>query len=214
MTFGASGCSDRGDLGRHSPSLVSKVYTGTLAKAKDYLGEDVDADLPLTAAEDALRSRSQDMQSIRYSGVISQIVRAPGGDGFSRVAAMTQDLRVDRQRFASFVEAAGKVMQIDNARRTRLKGLDALTARRQSSMVAERREINDKLIRNSVRAMRERSDNYRQNLQLLPVELPNVPLTELQTAHDDFHEDVVRFHAKIDQRAHGQLGRNAKVSLK
>lgn len=208
------GCSDQGDLGRHSPSLVSQTYTGALNKTKIFLGEDEDYDLPLTAAEDALRTRARDMQSIRYAGIVGQIIPARNGDGFLHVAAIMRDVEVDRQRFKRFGEAARKTMHIDDVRHERLAGLDALTARRQFSVATARRGENNRLIRSGGRAMRKRSRRYRQVLERLPVEYPQVPLASLQAVHEDFHEDVVRFHAEIDQHAHMQLGRPARASLK
>jgi hypothetical protein len=202
------GCSDRGDLGRHSPSLVTKTYTGAFSKAREFLRVDDDYDLPLTAAEDALRSRAEDLQAISYAGVLAEIVRPPGSDGFSRVEAIVQDVRVDRKRFAGFVEAARQVMLIDDRRHTLLKGLDALTARRQYGIAVKRRGQNNQLIRDGVRTMRERSKNYAETLKYLPVEWPDVPLARLQDAYEDFHEDVVRFHAEIDQKAHMKLGKS------
>ena len=213
MALGFSGCSDKGDLGRHSPSLLSKTYTGTLARAKEYLGED-HYDLPLTAAEDALRSRVRDIQSFASSGVITQIVRARSGDGFSYIEALTQDLKVDRQRFSEFIEAARKTMQIDDARDVRLQGLDAITARRQLAVVMKRRQRNDLLIRNGVRAMRLRSDDYQKTLRQLPVEYPDIPLEGIEAVYELFHEDVVRFHGEIDQHAHKRLGRSHRAALK
>ncbi len=209
-----TGCSDRGDLGRHSPSLISKTYTSTLAKAYEVLGEPEDYDLPLTAAEDALRLRAQDMASMGTSGVISQIVRPLHGDGFSRVEAITEDLKVERQRFGRFVEAARQVMRIDQARARVLEGLDAIAARRQKSVAVERRGRNDQIIRQSVRTMRERSLDYQELLKALPVEYPDVPLRELQNAYEAFHEDVVRFHAEIDKYAYMKLGRGRQKSYK
>ena len=210
----AGGCSDRGDLGRHSPSLVSKTYSSSLAKAKALLRQDEDYDLPLSAAEDALRSRAQDLQSIRYGGVVSQIIRPKSGDGYARVSAITQDLKVERQRFSLFVVAARKVMQIDEARKSRLTGLDALTARQQSAIAKRRRAANDRLIRNGVRSMRERSDEYRLVVRRLPVERPQIPTEELQVAYEELREDVVQFHAEIDHHAHVRLGAKSAGSYK
>ncbi len=211
---GLAGCSDRGDLGRSSPSLISQTYTGGYNKARQWLGEEEDYDLPLTAAEDALRMRARDMEAIRYVGVASHVAKSYTGDGYAQVAALTQELKVDRQRFADFVEAARKVMQIDAARSRRLQGLDALTTRRQLSVSLRRRGLNDRLIRNGVRAMRFRTKAYKKLLRQLPVERPEVPLTELRQAYEDFQEDVVRFHGEIDQRAHNRLGRTASTSFK
>jgi len=211
---GLAACSDRGDLGRSSPSLISKTYTGGLNQARQWLGEEEDYDLPLTAAEDALRKRADDMEAIRYIGVASRVVKTYTGDGYSHVSALTQDLHVDRQRFADFIAAARTVMQIDEARNRRLQGLDALTARRQLSVSLRRRGLNDRLIRNGVRAMRFRARAYKKLLQQLPVEWPQVPLNELQDAYEEFHEDVVRFHGEIDQRAHNRLGQKLSSSYK
>ena len=213
LLFGIGGCSDQGDLGRHSPSLLSKTYTSSLVRAKEFLGED-HYELPLTAAEDALRSRTGDIQSVTSGGVISQIVRPLSGDGYSYVAAIIQDLKVDRQRFDGFTQAARKVMQIDDARAERLSGLDAITARRQRALVEKRRGRNDLLIRNGVRAMRLRSDDYQKNLKQLPIEYPDVPLEEIEEAFELLHEDVVRFHGEIDQHAHQRLGKSGRASLK
>ncbi len=210
LPLSLGGCSDQGDLGRHSPSLISTTTTASLNKVRRLLGEEEDYDLPFTAAEDALRSRARDMLAVRYAGLVSQTVPALHGDGFLRVAAIIEDLKVDRQRFAGFVQAARKVMQIDEARYERLAGLDALTARRQASVARKRRARNDELIRNGVRGMRERSLRYRQFMTRLPVEYPDVPLDELQAAFEEFHEDVVRFHAQIDRRAHRLLGTSSR----
>ena len=212
-TLALAACSDRGDLGRHSPSLISRTWTGSLDRARLFLGREEDYDLPLTAAEDALRIRARDMQAISYSGLISQVIPARSGDGFYRVQALIEDLKVERQRFDRFCVAARKVMKIDDARRERLAGLDALTARRQQAVARERRGENDRLIRNAIRLMRRRSGKYRQLLARLPVELPQVPLAELQGAHEAFHEEIVRCHAMIDQHAHRWLGRS-RLSLK
>ncbi len=212
IAFGFSGCSDRGDYGRPDPSLLSKTYTSSIASARHYLGEEQEYDLPLTASEDALRSRALDMASIQYAGVAALVILPRTGDGFSYVAAITQDVKVDHQRFSSFVEAARKVMLIDEARADRLMGLDALTARRQDFAATQRRGRNNLLIREGVRAMRERSAQYRTLLVQLPVERPEVPLLELQTAYDRFHEEVVLFHGEIDQRAHMKLGQTGKIS--
>ncbi len=214
MAFGIAGCTDQGDYGRHDPSLFSKTYTSSIASARHYLGEEQDYDLPLTASEDALRTRAYDMASIQMIGVAAEIIPARDGDGFARVAAIIEDVKVDHQRFLRFVEAARKVMAIDEARAIRLKGLDALTARRQSFAANERRGRNDLLIRDGVRAMRERSTKYRELLVQLPVERPEVPLGELQSAYDRFHEEVVLFHGEIDQRAHLQLGESRRKSMK
>lgn len=214
MAFSVAGCSDQGDYGRHDPSLFSKTYTSSMGSVRHYLGEEQDYDLPLTASEDALRTRALDMASIQYVGVAAQIIPAHNGDGFSHVAAIIEDVKVDHQRFSRFAEAAKKVMAIDEARAARLKGLDALTARRQSSAADERRGRNNLLIRDGVRAMRERSTDYRELLVQLPVERPQVPLGELQSAYDAFHEEVVLFHGEIDQRAHMRLGQNGKPSVK
>ena len=214
IAFGVTGCSDQGDYGRHDPSLFSKTYTSSIASARHYLGEERDYDLPLTASEDALRTRALDMAAIQYIGIAAQIIPSPDGDGFSHVAAIIEDVKVDHQRFSSFVEAARKVMQIDEARADRLHGLDALTARRQSTAATERRGRNNQLMRDGVRTMRERSKTYRELLVQLPVERPDVPLGELQTAYEAFHEDVVQFHGEIDQRAHMKLGQSARSSTK
>ncbi len=214
MAFGIAGCTDQGDYGRHDPSLFSKTYTSSIASVRHYLGEEQDYDLPLTASEDALRTRAYDMASIQMIGVVAEIIPARGGDGFARVAAIIEDVKVDHQRFLHFVEAARKVMAIDEARAIRLKGLDALTARRQSFAANERRGRNDLLIREGVRAMRERSTKYRELLVQLPVERPEVPLGELQSAYEGFHEEVVLFHGEIDQRAHMRLGESRKKSMK
>ncbi|MCF6198083.1 MAG: hypothetical protein L3J67_01580 [Hyphomicrobiaceae bacterium] len=202
---GLAACSDRGDLGRSSPSLISKTYMGGLNKARQWLGEEEDYDLPLTAAEDALRKRARDMETIRYVSVATRVAKTYTGDGYSHVSTLTQELHVDRQRFIDFIAAARKVMQIDEARNRRLKGLDALTARRQMSISLKRRGLNDRLIRNGVRTMRARARAYKKLLRQLPVEWPQVPLAELQDVYEDFHEDVVRFHGEIDQRAHNRL---------
>jgi len=209
-----AGCSDRGDLGRSSPSLISKAYTGGYNKARQWLGEEEDYDLPLTGAEDALRMRAHDMEAIRYIGVASRVVKTYTGDGYAHVAALTQDVQVDRQRFAGFVKAARKVMLIDEARSRRLQGLDALTTRRQLSVSLRRRALNDRLIRDGVRAMRFRTRAYKKLLRQLPVERPEIPLYELREAYEDFQEDVVRFHGEIDQRAHNRLGGSARASFK
>ncbi len=214
MAFGIAGCSDQGDYGRPDPSLFSKTYTSSIASVRHYLGEERDYDLPLTASEDALRIRALDMASIRNIGIVTQFRPAPSGDGFARVAALIADVKVDHQRFSHFVEAAKKVMAIDEARADRLRGLDALTARRQSLAANERRGRNDLLIREGVRSMRERSAEYREQLMHLPVEWPEVPLGELQSAYERFHEEVVLFHGEIDQRAHLRLGDSARQSRK
>ena len=214
LSIGISGCSNQGDYGRHDPSLLSKTYTSTLSTAQHFLGEERDYDLPLTASEDALRTRADDLRSIPFAGVLAEVVPPSGSDGYSHVAAITENLKVDHQRFGSFVEAARKVMQIDEARANRLEGLDALTARRQLHAATERRGRNDLLIRNGIRTMRERSAKYRQTLLHLPVEQPDVPLGELQAAYEAFHEDVVQFHSEIDQRAHMKLGASSKTLKK
>ncbi|MCP4934283.1 MAG: hypothetical protein GY927_08790 [bacterium] len=214
MALGVAGCSDRGDYGRHDPSLFSKTYTSSIASARRYLGEEQDYDLPLTASEDALRTRALDMVAIRRTGVVAQIIPARSGDGFAHVAATIEDVKVDHHRFSRFMEAAKKVMAIDEARAGRLKGLDALMSQRQAFAVVERRGRNNLLIRDGVRLMRERSTQYRELLVQLPVERPEVPLGELQSAYDGFHEEVVLFHSEIDQRAHMRLGQNGKQSAK
>ncbi len=208
------GCSDRGDFDRHSPSLVSRTYAKALGSIRQFAGEREDYDLPFTAAEDAMRNRVADLLSIRRSGVISQSIRARNGDGYMHIAAITEDIRVERQRFADFVEAARKTMQIDDARAARLAGLDALTARRQASLARERRRQNDRLIRDGVRSMRARSRQYDRIIRRLPVEWPEVPLQEIRNAHEELHEDVVRFHGEIDRHAHMRLGRVAQNAFK
>ena len=214
IAFGVAACSDQGDYGRHDPSLFSKTYTSSLAAAHHYLGEEQDYDLPLTASEDALRTRALDMASIPFAGVAAQNPVPMGGDGFAHVAAIVHDVKVDHQRFSSFIEAARKVMQIDEARADRLKGLDALTAKRQLFAATQRRGRNELLIREGVRTIRERSNTYRELLVQLPVERPDIPLGELQTAYEAFHEDVVQFHGEIDQRVHMRLGASGKTFKK
>lgn len=206
------GCAE-GDLGRHSPSYVSKTVFGALNKARQFVDAE-DYDLPLTAAEDALRRRAKDLYSIRHVGIISQAIPARSGDGYSVVASIITDLKVERQRFARFVMAARKVMRIDDLRRERLAGLDALMARRQSVVATERRARNNWLIREGVRTMRERVEEYREVIMRLPVEYPHVRLRELRAVHEDFQEDVFQFHSEIDERAHMQLGRGARSSYK
>ena len=194
--------------------MITRAVAKTYDVAREFVGEEKDYDLPLTASEDALRNRVANLGTIGLVSLLSETAPALGRDGFSRVGSMTDDIKVDHQRFTSFVEAANNVMRIDEARESRLRGVDALTARRQAKLVAERRERNNRLIRNGVRSARERSEQYREILMGLPVEYPDVPLEELQIAYEAFHEDVVRFHAKIDQLAHMKLGASDKSSLK
>ena len=209
-----TGCANQGDLGRSSPSLLAKTYVSGLNRARHLLGEEEDYDLPLTAAEDALRVRHDDLLALRLAGVVGRVIRAHRGDGFAHVEALIEDLRVDHQQFLAFVTAARKVMRIDEARHRRLADLDALGARRQLLRVRQRRATNDGLIREGVRAMRLRSQAYERLLRDLPLEWPNVPLDELRDAYEKFHEDVVLFHGEIDRRAYEKLGQSDHISYK
>lgn len=207
-------CAAEGDLGRHDPSLVTTTYATVAGEVRERLHFIQDEELPLTAAEDALRDRAADLVAISRVGMPAERVRPRRGDGIARIEAFRDDIEVDTQRFRRFMRAADKVMQIDDARERRLRGLDALAATRQREAVKRRRWRNAELIRNGVRLMRERAEGIKYELKRLSVARPDVPLDEVEEAYEVFNEDVVRFHARIDQSDYLRLGEGGKGRYK
>jgi hypothetical protein len=201
-------CSDMGDLGRRSPSLLSRTYDDAAAAAQRMAGLEESYDLPLTAAEDALRTRHEDLRALARASLVSRMlrkVRGGGEDGFGHIEALTGDIEVERERFGMFVKAARRVMLIDAARLHRLEGLSAIKAARQRRAVRARARENSGLIRHGVRLMRRHVGLYRRHLAALPIEWPDVPLAGIESAFDKLNNDVIGFHAELDEKAYQRL---------
>jgi hypothetical protein len=170
-------------------------------------------ELPLAAAEDALRSRAADLKTLSRNSLISRFVKTPSGDGLAHIEALTNDLGVERERFSMFVKAARRVMLIDAAREKRLAGLSSIDAARQRRGVRARMAENESIIRGGVRLMRRRVGLYRRHLAELPLAWPDAPLGELEKAFDELNNEVIGFHAEIDLNAYERLA-GGEVSYK
>jgi len=205
------GCASEGDLGRPKYDYWSATARTYLEKARVVAAMREDPSLPLTAPEDALRERWRALRSLSYQGVVMDAAFSRDGDGYARVTGLAEDINVERQFFASFVEAADQVMTIDDIRVRRLKKLKSLEARKQRLLVKKRRRENLVIIREGVREMRRRLKRIRPFMERLSIAAPTVPMDGPEQAFEALNQDVVSFHASIDQRAHSRLaGRDRK----
>lgn len=197
-----AGCTQRGDLGRERRSIFVEDVRANVERVHRLIAVDVPPELPLTAAEDALRQGIGELYDLdRQAG----LYHGRHGDGYGFVEEAIVDLRADRQQFGRFAVAALKTLEIDDARDRRLKGVEALEARRKYRLVTQRRRENTELVHTGLRMMRALLADERSRLQQLSIDFPDVPLDEAERVYEACKDDVIAFHASIDQRDFSQL---------
>jgi hypothetical protein len=192
-----AGCVERGDLGRERRTVFLQDAVTNFDHVREFLAVDVPPELPTSAAEDALRQGVYDLSVLDRKAAL---YHGRHGDGYGFVEELIVDLRADRQEFQRFMVAAQRTLEIDDARTQRLKGVEALEARRKYALVKERRRENDELVHTGLRLMRALLADEHSRLQQLSIDFPDVPLVEAEHIYDDCMDGIITFHAAVDQR--------------